>query len=333
MFAYLASAVFFLLFLVGVLRDRRRFSNAVLLGLTVALLTIGLLTELDRVPGPWLELAVILVLLVPAVGVLVLAGLLVANGIEMVRREGRSLANLLSLLAGLGILGVVGLMVAAVAVASRPLELLAGTILLVVGYLAFLFLCFVGYAFLYGRLRVATDVDFVVVLGAGLLGGRRVSKLLAARLDRGRAVLEEQLARGGAPVLLASGGQGPDEELPEAEAMAGYLIDRGFPPALVARESRSRTTEENLRYSREIMERAKPDYRCVIVTNNFHAFRAALTARRLGLDGQVIGAPTAAYFWPSATIREFVAVLMEHKVVNLGICVLLALFALSTAPS
>jgi hypothetical protein len=51
--------------------------------------------------------------------------------------------------------------------------------------------------------------------------------------------------------------------------------------------------------------------------------RAAQIARREKVDAQVIGSPTARYFWPSATIREFVAVFLSHRVLNLGICALL----------
>ncbi|WP_315904109.1 ElyC/SanA/YdcF family protein [Streptomyces sp. CBG31] len=68
------------------------------------------------------------------------------------------------------------------------------------------------------------DVDFVVVLGSGLLGGERVPPLLASRLRAGLRIQRKQIERGAdAPVLLVSGGQGPDEKLPEAEAMgAGW---------------------------------------------------------------------------------------------------------------
>lgn len=102
--------------------------------------------------------------------------------------------------------------------------------------------------------------------------------------------------------------------------MADWLIAEGVPADHVVLEDRSRTTEENLTFSRTIMEEGKADYRCVVVTNNFHAFRAAMMARKVGVNGQVLGSPTAAYFWPSATIREFVAVFVEHKGVNLTVC-------------
>ncbi|MEW1696529.1 YdcF family protein [Streptomyces sp. NPDC093249] len=327
MIAFVVAAVFLLLFGVGVLRDRRRFGNAVYLGLAVTFLGIGLLTGIEDAPPGVAETVMVLLLLVVALGPLVLAGLLCANGVKMVRKEGRHPANLLSLLAGLGILGVMGLAASAVVTRSVVLALIVGTTLLVLGYVSFLFVCFVGYAFLYGRMRVRRDADFVVVLGSGLIGGSRVSPLLASRLDRGRQVYELLAARRGpdrpAPVLVTSGGQGPDEHLSESHAMADYLVERGFPADALVREDRSRTTEENLLFSRELMERERPGSACVVVTNNFHAFRAALMARRAGVDGQVVGSPTAAYFWPSATIREFVAVFLQYKVVNLGICLTL----------
>lgn len=331
MIAYVPAALFFLLFGVGVLRDRRQFSNAVLLGIAVSLLGIALLAELRKAPTLVMGLAAVAIILLPALGTAALVWFLIANGLTMIRKEGRRPANLLSLLAGLGILAVIALLLAALATRSHQLGVLAGTAVLVVGYISFLFVCFVGYAFLYGRHRPRRNVDFVVVLGSGLIGGERVPPLLASRLDRGREVYDKQAARGNPPVLITSGGQGPDEKLPESHAMADYLTGRGFPAEHIEREDRSRTTEENLLFSKAIMEQAKPDYRCVVVTNNFHAFRAALTARKTGVNGQVFGSPTAAYYWPSATIREFAAVFLSHKLVNFGICGLLALCGLLAA--
>ncbi|MFF1507288.1 ElyC/SanA/YdcF family protein [Streptomyces sp. NPDC058326] len=326
MFALAAAVFFLLLFGIGVLRDRRRFGNAVYLGLAVTFLGIALLAGIDDAPPGVAESVMVVALLVLGLGPVVLAALLCVNGVKMVRKEGRRPANLLSLLAGLGMFGVMTLALFAGTTGSWTLTMIVVTTLFVLGYVSFLFVCFVGYAFLYGRMRLRRDADYVVVLGSGLIGGRRVPPLLASRLDRGRQVYERLAARGGdAPVLITSGGQGPDEELPESHAMADYLVERGFPAGAVMREDRSRTTEENMLFSKELMERDRPGSSCVIVTNNFHAFRAALAARRAGLDGQVVGSPTAAYFWPTATIREFVAVFLDYKVVNLGICLTLVL--------
>jgi uncharacterized SAM-binding protein YcdF (DUF218 family) len=111
--------------------------------------------------------------------------------------------------------------------------------------------------------------------------------------------------------------------------MAAYLVERGVPAEEILLEDESTSTFENLTFSRAIMAGLNPKYRCVIVTNNYHALRAAFIARKAKVNGQVLGAPTAGYFWPSATIREFVAVLAEHKWVNgiiLGLILLTGLF-------
>ncbi|MEU7024592.1 YdcF family protein [Streptomyces sp. NPDC046203] len=352
MFAFAVAAVFLLLFGAGVLRDRRRFRNAVYLGLATTFLGVGLLAAIEDAPPGIAGTALILLLLVVALGPVALAALLCANGVKMIRKEGRRPANLLALLAGLGMFGVMALAAVAVVTHSRLLGAAVLTLLLLLGYVSFLFLCFVGYAALYRRMPVRREADYVVVLGAGLLGGRRVPPLLASRLERGRQAYEGLAERRGPdapataavpaapdpdpqglgvakartplpplpPLLVTSGGQGPDEEVPESHAMADYLVDRGFPADRILREDRSRTTEENLRFSKVLMDAERPGAECVIVTNDFHAFRAALLARRTGVNGQVVGSPTAAYYWPSATIREFAAVFLTYRRVNLPIC-------------
>ncbi|PCG85634.1 hypothetical protein CIB93_12945 [Streptomyces sp. WZ.A104] len=329
MIAFVPTAVFLLWFCWGVRQDRRQFRNAVLLGLTVLSLSFALLTQVDRLPGNLAVLVYSLVFLVPVLAVVVLGGFLLVNGLTMVRKEGRRPANLLSGLAGVGIFVVLTLVATADYFGgSNAYRSFILAVVLITGYIGFLFLCFLAYAFLYGRIRVRGDVDFVVMLGSGLIAGERVPPLLASRLRAGLRIQEQQVARGAAaPVLLVSGGQGVDEKLPEAEAMGRWLAAEGADPELVLEESRSRTTTENLRFSRRLMEAADERYVCVVVTNNFHAFRAAMTARREGVRGQVIGSPTAAYFWPSATIREFVAVFWEHRIVNAALCVLLAALA------
>ncbi|APY89784.1 YdcF family protein [Streptomyces alfalfae] len=325
MLVYAPAALLFLLFCWRMLRESRRFGNAVILGLAAVCGLIAWMSRLLRSGSTTGTVIACALLALGALGILVLTCLLFLNGLRMVRKEGRSPTNLLSLMAALAIVGVIALVVTASLVRS-PVLLGAGAAALgLSGYLSFLFLCFVCYAFLYGRLRVRRKAGFVVVLGSGLIGGDTVPPLLASRLDRARSVHAMLSRRGGPPVLITSGGQGPDEKLPESHAMADYLTARGFPAELIEREDRSTTTEENLRFSKAIMERADPGYRCVVVTNNYHAFRAALTARRTGVRGQVVGSPTAAYFWPNATIREFAAVLVAYKRINTAVCLLFVL--------
>jgi len=331
-FALELAAAAFALFVAGMIRDTRSYSNAVFLGLALALGALGFAERLADTPGMLARLLILVLALLVAAGPLLVAGYLVINGITMARREGVRPATLLSLLAGIAIVAVIALDLVADRVGSVKLSLFTSVATLVFGYVSFLFVSYVIYAFIYGRVKAYGGADFVVVLGSGLKAGRRVTPLLASRLERGRQVYEALVAGGAAgPLLIVSGGKGSDERVSEAEAMARYLIDRGFPDGRLLREDRSRSTEENLKFSKAIMDQSRPGSRCVIVTSNFHVFRTAILARRVGLNGQVTGAATAGYYWPSAMLREFAAVFMSYKVVNFGVCAMITVLPVGYA--
>jgi uncharacterized SAM-binding protein YcdF (DUF218 family) len=331
MFAFKLAGAAAVLFCLGVLRDRRSFSNAIILGIGLALVALGTADVLVRVHDRYSRLLLLAIFALVAIGPLLVAAYLVQNGFTMGRREGAHPRNLLSLLAGLAMLAVIGLTIVAARTGSDGLSLFSTISALLFGYVSFLFVSYVVYAFIYGRMTAHRNADFVVVLGSGLIDGGRVPPLLASRLDRGREVFAALVSRRRLPVLIVSGGKGSDERVSEAEAMAAYLVGRGFPADRLVREDQSRSTEENLIFSNAIMERALPGYRCIIVTSNFHVFRAAMIARRTGVNGQVTGARTAGYYWPSAMIREFAAVFLTYKVVNGGICALIVALPLAYA--
>lgn len=319
---YVLAAVFGVAFVVGVSRERRRFRNAVFLGLALVCLALGVVGEAYRLDVGPLEVVMVVGFALAFLAVLVLAVFLLANGVTMLRREGRRPANLLSLLAGLACIALLVLPILAQYSDGGLLGPITTGLLLVAVYLAFLFCSFLAYAVVYRRVGPGPDVDFVVVIGSGLIRGT-VPPLLASRLDRAISLREDGIRDGVAPLLVASGGQGRDEPLPEARAMADYLLAHGVPEDQVVCEERSTTTLENLTFSKTIMADRLPGHRCVVVTNDFHALRTALMARRAGLNGHVVGSPTARYYWPSATIREFVAILAEHPIVNVVVCLLL----------
>lgn len=323
---YLAAPAL-IFFVAGVLRDPRSFSNAIFLGLGLALGALGALSMVHRLAdtsGSQARVVALALGLLVASGPVLVASYLVLNGIAMARRASIRLGNLLSLLAGMAIFGLLALMIATVLARAQGLTVFTVITVLLSGYVSFVLVSYVLYAFIYGRITGLRRADFVVVLGSGLIHGDQVPPLLASRLERGRQVHQTLVRRGkNHPLLIVSGGKGSDERLSEAEAMAGYLIERGVAEDHVIREDQSRTTEENLTFSQAIMERSGSGYRCIVVTSNYHVFRAAILARRLGINGQVTGARTGGYYWPSAMLREFAAVFLSYKVVNFCICALI----------
>ena len=88
------------------------------------------------------------------------------------------------------------------------------------------------------HLRKRRNADYIVVLGCGI-SGEKVTPLLAARIDRGIALLRCNPRA----VLIMSGGQGPGEKIPESEAMADYAIEQGVDAARIIREQKSVSTQ------------------------------------------------------------------------------------------
>lgn len=128
----------------------------------------------------------------------------------------------------------------------------------------------------------ALKADAVIVLGAGV-NGTTPSLALSTRID---AAAEYLTTHPDIPAVL-SGGQGPGEDITEARAIFTALTERGIDPDRLILEETSTSTAENFRYSKELLKENGVDpanATIAVVTNDFHAFRAHLIARRAGLD-------------------------------------------------
>ena len=251
------------------------------------LFTLAALWTASYVSTSWVE--DLLVMALPWLGALLLGFLLISNGVVMVRRETRTLGNLLSLAAGIAIVATVILGVALVVLGEHPWSLIGVIVLVLPAYPGFTALSYLIYCVEYGVRRPRPDSAAIVVLGSGLIGGE-VPRLLADRLDEGQRWQQRlQHADDSVPPLIPSGGQGPDEPLPEGEAMAAYLIDHGVRPTDIVVEDRARDTRENLLFSTELAPATQTGQPLLVVTSNYHAGRAALISRRLGLAADVKG--------------------------------------------
>ena len=122
--------------------------------------------------------------------------------------------------------------------------------------------------------------DAVVVLGAGIRGDR-VTLPLKMRLDK--AV--QYHAKNPEALIVVSGGQGFQETVTEAYAMEKYLVQQGVDKEKIIKEDRATSTAENMEFSKILLDKHfKGDYSVVVITNNFHVFRAASMATKKGFD-------------------------------------------------
>ena len=224
------------------------------------------------------------------------------DGIKILIREGNRWTNFSSLAMGIGIIAYLFLF----PLVGKLTHNNFGTyvylfINLVIIYLIFIMMMYTLTSWI-NLVNIKTKkLDYVVVLGAGLMG-KRVTPLLAARINRGIEVYR----RNPGSKIIMSGGQGPDEEIPEAVAMAKYAEEKRVPKKDIIVEDKSKTTRENLIFSHRLI---KSDSRFAIVTNSYHVYRALVLAKRLGLQCIGYGAKTKWYFTLNAFVREFIAYL------------------------
>lgn len=193
-----------------------------------------------------------------------------------------------------------------------PLRYMNTALTLLGGYMVITIADFLVATWTYPRRQHLQGADYVIVLGSGLQHGDQLSKLLQSRIDVAiQAATTQHQHTHQWPVLIMSGGQGPDETVSEASAMAAYALGQGYPQTAIRREEKSTSTFENFQYALDEIHEGKPviDF----VTNNFHVFRAAIIAASLKLPSLGIGAPTGSNYYVRGLIREYAALTWLHK--------------------
>ncbi|MBO6054971.1 MAG: YdcF family protein [Oscillospiraceae bacterium] len=163
------------------------------------------------------------------------------------------------------------------------------------------------------RYEPEKDKDFLIILGCGLKADGTPSNILKGRLDRALAFDAAQKALGGRELtFVTSGGQGPDEVISESASMKRYLMEHGIPEERILEEDRSTDTFENMKNSKELIWEKNPQGKIAFSTTNYHVFRSGLFARRVKMRAVGMGSDTKWYFWPNASVREFVGLMTQH---------------------
>lgn len=160
-----------------------------------------------------------------------------------------------------------------------------------------------------GQHKDLTKPDYLIVLGAGLKGSE-IKTSLKYRLD---TALEFNKMYPDLKIIV-SGGQGPDEDISEAEAMKNYLISHGIDEKLIIMENNSTNTYENFLFTKEILDKTtnKNDYTLTVVSNGFHMYRSKYLGRKVGFNCLGYPAPSEALTSFNFYIREFFGVIKAY---------------------
>ena len=315
------------LFVYSFIKEPRQFRNALFLFATLAWSSILLVLRLNNfILG---LILVTLVLLTPFLTI----GFLLINTIVVVKNNGFSLTSMLPFLMA----GFLVLLIASPTIVNyfdpdtrHIIVFILGLFTLEGLWFSFTFVALLLYSWVYRLFPRRRQYDYIIIHGAGL-DGPRPTPLLAGRIDKALELWNKQHQHG---KFVVSGGQGADEIVSEAQAMRDYLLEKGVPAAAILMEDKSTTTWENLRYSLAVIRAdrtsaaaddapaggsvtsndapADSEFTTAVVTSDFHVFRCAEYAHNLGIKADGIGSHTKGWYWPTAFIREFIAITKAH---------------------
>lgn len=163
----------------------------------------------------------------------------------------------------------------------------------------------IGFVAACGYSTSTLDEDAVIVLGCAV-HGYTPSNSLIMRLNK--CIEYTQINK--AAVIVVSGGQGPQEKISEAEAMADYLVANGVDSNRILIENKATSTNENFINSKKILDEhfQGNSYKTCFITNHFHTYRAGELARLNGLDTSCYSAKTPATAMLMCYVREVMAV-------------------------
>ncbi len=145
----------------------------------------------------------------------------------------------------------------------------------------------------------AGEEQTVIVLGGKIEDGRP-RLMLARRLHMAAGYLGENPAAR----CIVTGGQGADEDQPEAHVMRDYLLELGIRPERIEIEDASRDTRENITFSAAIIREKGLSESVTIVSDGFHQLRAAYFCRQNGLSFHALATLTPWGLIPSYEVRE-----------------------------
>jgi uncharacterized SAM-binding protein YcdF (DUF218 family) len=152
------------------------------------------------------------------------------------------------------------------------------------------------------RTTAAADADYVIVLGCQVDGSIPSIPLLR----RVNTAVNYLKANQNTNVVI-SGGQGPGENITEAAAMKRILVQNGINENRIFEENTSKSTMENFMFSDKLYN--LKDKNIVIVSTDYHMFRAISTAKKLNYKNiKSLPSRSQLSVLPVYLLREYAAV-------------------------
>ncbi|XCP85015.1 ElyC/SanA/YdcF family protein [Roseburia hominis] len=146
------------------------------------------------------------------------------------------------------------------------------------------------------------DRDCILVLGAGVRDDGSPSPMLKDRLDTGIDLYLNESA----PKLLMSGDHG-HKDYNEVQTMKDLAMEAGIPSEDIFMDHAGFSTYDSLYRARDVFQAEK----IIIVSQEYHLYRALYIARALGLDAYGVPADTQRY--AGQTVRDLREIAARDK--------------------
>ena len=173
----------------------------------------------------------------------------------------------------------------------------------------FTFVCYATWSSAYATRSNNVHYDVILTLGAGIFT-EEVTPMLAKRLDKALVLFNNNSDA----TMIVSGGQGPDEPIPESLAMKRYLIANGVPEQQIIMEYQSTNTFENIKNTKDLLATYIPrQAQVVCVTSQFHVLRALRFGQILNVRMTGLGSTTPYHFLEIALIRDFLGLMYQYR--------------------
>jgi len=253
--------------------------------------------------------------------------LVTISNINLIRKEGKSLKNLLGLFFGIFICVstllpdyIYGMLMKTQKINIYNLNsigpylysFIETLIYLTIAYLECILLGTIIIAIKSVKKKATYNKDYMIILGCQIKKDGTLTPLLKGRVDKAIEFRNQQLkATNKDLIFIPSGGKGNDEIISEAETMKNYLLEQGIKEKNILPEDKSKSTYENIKFSKKLIKDKNANIG--FSTTNYHILRAGLIATEQGLKLEGIGSSTKTYFWINAFIREFIGTLYSER--------------------
>ena len=142
---------------------------------------------------------------------------------------------------------------------------------------------------LYANRDDRTPADCIIVLGAGT-DGKIPNPVFRERLHHAVTLYHE----GYADIILLTGGYSPGNERSDAAIAGLWLESQGIPAEAILLEEKSTITQENLQFSKEIMD-SHDLSTAILVSDPLHMKRSMMMATDYEIDAFSSPTPTTRY--------------------------------------